>query len=113
MSIEPLIIKTYKAAIQLRRVSDKQVKAALIKLSNILEQNRDSLLKANAKDLAKQVKDNPRNDRLMLNEERIKTIAKSIRTISKLSNPSGKILENRTLNNGLSLEKITVPLGVV
>jgi len=111
-TIESLIIKTYKAAIQLRRAGDKQIKAALIKLSDALEQNKNSLLKANAKDLAKQ-KDNPRNDRLMLNEERIRNIAKSIRTISKLPNPSGKVLEMRTLNNGLLLEKVTVPLGVV
>src|SRR3954447_14181355 len=110
-TIEPLIIKTYKAAIQLRRASDKQIKAALIKLAGAVEQNSGFLLKANAKDLTKQEKDNPRNDRLMLNEERIKNIAKSIRTISKLHNPSGKILENRTLDNGLFLEKVTVPLG--
>jgi glutamate-5-semialdehyde dehydrogenase len=112
-TIEPLIIKTYKAATQLRRVSDRQIKAALIKLANAIEENSGSLLKANAKDLGKQEKDNLRNDRLMLNEERIKNIAKSIRTISKLPNPSGKIVENRTLDNGLLLEKVTVPLGVV
>ncbi|HEY6978970.1 MAG TPA: glutamate-5-semialdehyde dehydrogenase, partial [Chitinophagaceae bacterium] len=81
--------------------------------ADALEENSESLLKANAKDLAKQDKDNPRIDRLMLNEERIKNIAKSIRTISKLPNPSGKILEKRTLDNGLLLEKVTVPLGVV
>jgi glutamate-5-semialdehyde dehydrogenase len=112
-TIEPLIIKTYKAAIQLRRASDKQIKAALIKLADAIEENHGSLVKANAKDLKKQQSDDPRNDRLMLNEERIKNIAKSIRAISKLPNSSGKILENRTLDNGLLLEKVTVPLGVV
>jgi glutamate-5-semialdehyde dehydrogenase len=111
--IEPLIIKTYKAAIQLRRAGDKQIKTALIKLADAIEKNSASLLKANRKDLAKQEEGNPRNDRLILTEERIKNIAKSIRTISKLPNPSGKILENRTLDNGLLLEKVTVPLGVV
>ena len=111
--IEPLIIKTHKAAVQLRRANDKQIKAALVKLADALEENSNSLLKANAKDLARQESDNPRNDRLMLNDERIKNIANSIRIISKLPNPSGKILNKRTLDNGLLLEKVTVPLGVV
>ena len=71
------------------------------------------LLRANRKDLAKQDPNNPRNDRLMLNEQRIQHIAASIRKISTLPNPSGKTLDKHTLDNGLLVEKITVPLGVV
>jgi glutamate-5-semialdehyde dehydrogenase len=49
----------------------------------------------------------------MLNEQRIKNIANSIRNISKLANPAGIILQQRTLPNGLQLQKISVPMGVV
>jgi len=111
--IEPLIIKTYKAAIDLRNSSDKQIKAALKSIADGLLKDAAILLKANAKDLAKQDPDNPRNDRLMLNEQRIKNIANSIRNISKLPNPAGIILQQRTLPNGLQLQKISVPMGVV
>jgi len=111
--IEPLIIKTYKAAIDLRNSSDKQIKAALKSIADGLLKDAAILLKANAKDLAKQEPDNPRNDRLMLNEQRIKNIANSIRNISKLPNPAGVILQQRTLPNGLQLQKISVPMGVV
>jgi glutamate-5-semialdehyde dehydrogenase len=111
--IEPLIIKTYKAAIDLRNSSDKQIKAALKSIADGLLKDAAILLKANAKDLAKQDPDNPRNDRLMLNEQRIKNIANSIRNISKLANPAGIILQQRTLPNGLQLQKISVPMGVV
>ena len=111
--VEPLIIRTYKAAIELRQLPDKTIKAALQTLATLLEKNSAALLKANAKDLARQQADNPRNDRLMLNEQRIKSIANSIRAISKLPNPSGKKLATRTLENGLLLEKFAVPLGVV
>jgi glutamate-5-semialdehyde dehydrogenase len=111
--IEPLIIKTYKAAIDLRNSSDKQIKAALKSIADGLLKDAAILLKANAKDLAKQEPDNPRNDRLMLNEQRIKNIANSIRNISKLPNPAGIILQQRTLPNGLQLQKISVPMGVV
>ncbi len=112
-TIEPLIIKTYKAAIQLRRTSGKQIKTALMMLADSLEKNNVTILKANAKDLAKQESDNPRNDRLMLNKERIINIANSIRTIRRLPDPSGKVLNKHKLNNGLLLEKITVPMGVI
>ncbi len=112
-SIEPLIIKTYKAAINLRATKDKSIKSALVSLAALIEQNTKALLKANASDLAKQDADNPRNDRLMLNEARLKNIAKSIKNISRLPNPSGLKLASRTLKNGLLLEKFSVPLGVV
>jgi glutamate-5-semialdehyde dehydrogenase len=112
-SITPLIVKTSIAAVSLKNVSEKQLKTALNALAGSLEAGSAALLRANKKDLAKQSADNPRNDRLLLNEQRIKNIAASIRTISKLPDPSGKLLESRTLKNGLLLEKVTVPLGVV
>lgn len=112
-SILPLIIQTYKASVQLRSVDDLLLKKTLLSLASALEQNMDLVLQANAKDLAKQDADNPRNDRLMLNEQRILNIANSIRNISNLPNPCGNILQKRTLHNGLQLEKKSVPLGVV
>src|SRR5438876_8204853 len=112
-TIEPLIIKTWKAALNLRRVSDQQLKKALQQLADALLQNKTALLKANQKDLEKQDAGNPRTDRLLLNEQRINSIANSIRSISKLPNPVGKTMEKRRLNNGLLLQKISVPLGVV
>lgn len=111
--IEKLLIKTGKAAIQLRSTSDKKIKSVLLQLSDALEENMRAILQANKKDLAAQDPDNPRNDRLMLNEQRVKNIANSIRKISRLPNPSGKLLDKHTLKNGLKVQKITVPLGVV
>lgn len=111
--IETLLIKTGKAAIQLRGTADKKIKSMLLKLADALEDNMNAVLKANKKDLAAQDPGNPRNDRLMLNEQRIKNIAASIRKISRLPNPSGKVLDKHTLDNGLQVQKISVPLGVV
>ncbi len=112
-TIEPLIIKTYKAAVVLRNCNDGQIKKTLRDLADALEANASIILKANKKDVAKQDVNDPRVDRLLLNEQRIKNIANSIRKISKLPNPSNKILEKRKLYNGLLLEKMSVPLGVV
>ena len=112
-TIQPLIIKTWKAAINLRQASDKQLKAVLLQLADELEKNSTAILKANQLDVEKQDPDNPRVDRLILNKQRIAGIANSIRKISRLPNPSGKTLEKRRLDNGLQLQKISVPLGVV
>ncbi len=107
------IKKAYQAAPQLRAVDDKQLKKILLMLADEIEKQQASLLKANQADVAKQDPGNPRTDRLRLDEKRIKNIAQSIRKVSRLPNPAGKILEKRKLKNGLLLEKIAVPLGVV
>src|SRR5665647_1829088 len=110
-SVLSLIVKTHKASIQLRRMNHEQIQNTLLSLANALEKNRSRILEANAKDLSKQNPDNPRNDRLTLNEQRVINIANAIRNVSKLPDPCGKVLEKRTLHNGLQLEKISVSLG--
>ncbi|MDP4255145.1 MAG: glutamate-5-semialdehyde dehydrogenase, partial [Bacteroidota bacterium] len=112
-SIESLLIRTHKAAAGLRRATEQQLQAALASLADAILRDQALLLKANAKDLAAQSPDNPRNDRLMLDPARIRAIADSIRKVAALPDPSGKILEKRRLENGLLVEKMAVPLGVV
>ncbi|MFT3701862.1 MAG: glutamate-5-semialdehyde dehydrogenase [Agriterribacter sp.] len=108
-----LIKKAYNAAPLLRAADERQLKKVLLTIADELEKQSDTILKANKKDVARQDAANPRTDRLMLNEERIKNIANSIRKVSRLPNPSNQILERKKLKNGLLLEKRSVPLGVV
>lgn len=111
-TVEAQIIKTYEAAVSLRALKDGQLKKALWAMADALEKNARKIMAANQKDLAAFDPENPRIDRLLLNTERIQQIANSIRAISKLPNPSGRILDKKTLPNGLKLEKHAVPLGV-
>ncbi len=71
------------------------------------------LLEENQKDLDRMDPANPNYDRLKLTEARISDIAKDIINVSKLENPLGHILSEKTLPNGLNVSKISVPLGVV
>src|SRR4051812_1823923 len=112
-TVEQLIIKTHKASASLRKATDEQIIKTLEMLADAVEANTGDILKANALDVSKQDANDSRTDRLRLNEQRIKNIANSIRQVSKLPNPTGKILEKRTLYNGLLLEKMSVALGVV
>lgn len=109
----PLLIKTHRAANSLQGLSNKQMQALLTDLSHVLISHSKQLLKENAKDLANQSPDNPRNDRLLLNDARILHIAKSIKQVAKLPDPTGQVLVKKSMPNGLLLQKISVPLGVV
>lgn len=72
-----------------------------------------ALLKANALDLAKMDKANPLCDRLQLTEQRLRDIAADMRHVSTLPSPLGRILKDKTLDNGLHLQRVSVPFGVI
>ncbi|NTV25467.1 MAG: glutamate-5-semialdehyde dehydrogenase [Chlorobiaceae bacterium] len=73
----------------------------------------EAILTANKKDLERMDPADPKYDRLLLNESRLESIASDIRNVAALPSPLDQVLEERTLPNGLSLKKVTVPLGVV
>ncbi|NTU93675.1 MAG: glutamate-5-semialdehyde dehydrogenase [Chlorobiaceae bacterium] len=72
-----------------------------------------SILAANRKDLDRMDPADPRYDRLLLNEARLESIASDIRNVADLPSPLEQVLEARTMPNGLDLQKVSVPLGVV
>lgn len=98
---------------KLNRVSDGQVKAILTDLAQLAVEKVDFLLKANRQDLERMDPENPMFDRLLLTESRINGIASEILQVKNLPSPLGILLEKRTLENGLELSKVTVPLGVI
>lgn len=112
-AVEKLIVKTYKASAALRSASNTQVVKALKGIAQGLKEEQGAILKANGQDMAKGDPADPKKDRLLLTEERLNNIASAILNISKLPDPTGKLLEKRTLYNDLQLEKVSVPLGVV
>jgi glutamate-5-semialdehyde dehydrogenase len=71
------------------------------------------ILVANKIDLDRMPDDDPKKDRLLLNSDRLKGLADSVQQIAQLADPTDQLLLKKTLPNGLEIEKITVPLGVV
>jgi len=98
---------------KLNRVSEEQVKAILTDLAHLAMEKVESLLEANRQDLERMDSENPMYDRLLLTESRIKGIGSEILQVKNLPSPLGILLEKRTLENGLELSKVTVPLGVI
>lgn len=90
--------------------------AALIAIAEAVEANHQSIIDANAEDLENAKRDGMDfhvRDRMTLNGSRVKDMADAARSISKLEDPIGEILEQRNLPNGLHLERVRVPIGVI
>ncbi|GGC08233.1 glutamate-5-semialdehyde dehydrogenase [Dyadobacter sediminis] len=112
-SILPLLKETRNASAAVRRLSDGQRSELLVALSELVLSNTENIIMENRKDLALMDDADPKKDRLLLNEKRIKDLAQSLRDVAALPDPSGDIFPEKTIEQGLSLKKIAVPLGVV
>jgi len=71
------------------------------------------ILQANQRDLDRMDKNDPKYDRLLLDHDRLLGIAKDLRNVAALSSPVGEVLQEKTLDNGLLLCKVRVPIGVI
>ncbi|MDR1764257.1 MAG: glutamate-5-semialdehyde dehydrogenase [Dysgonamonadaceae bacterium] len=101
------------ASRSLNGIEQSKINAVLLKLADKTEAEADVILAANAKDLEKMPPDNPLYDRLLLTEERISGIAADIRKVAALPSPIGEILSEWTRPNGMKIQKIRVPFGVI
>jgi glutamate-5-semialdehyde dehydrogenase len=94
-------------------ITPEKINRVLGELAAAAIAQTDFLLVENKKDLDRMDKSNPNYDRLKLTALRILDIANDIVSVSKLENPLGHILSEKTMPNGLHISKISVPLGVV
>lgn len=105
-----------KASSLLGLASTDQKNKALLEAASAVRSAKDDILLANNKDMeiAKgRGLTGAMLDRLLLDEERIEAIAKSIDDIVTLKNPIGDILETINRPNGLNISRVRVPLGVI
>ena len=119
-SIEDMKETIYKQLEQVREASrqlcilpDDTINNILNDLADAIPGRSQTVLEANKKDLDRMNSDDPKYDRLLLNASRLEAIANDIRNVAGLPSPIGRMLEKRTLPNGLLLKKTTVPLGVI
>ncbi len=104
-----------EAAAVLRTAGEKK-RAALMKAAEILRRETDMILAANHTDVTA-ARENGMSeamlDRLTLTPDRIEGMAKGIEDVAAQRDPVGRILSGETRPNGLRIEKITVPMGVI
>ncbi|HDF8514700.1 TPA: glutamate-5-semialdehyde dehydrogenase [Vibrio parahaemolyticus] len=104
------------AAFELATASTAQKNQALAIIADELEANSAAILAANAKDIELGREAGLTDallDRLLLNEERLTGIANDVRNVISLNDPVGSEIDSKVLENGMSLSRRRVPLGVV
>ncbi|MER3520793.1 MAG: glutamate-5-semialdehyde dehydrogenase [Acidimicrobiia bacterium] len=107
-----------KAAVSLARYSGTKKVMALIDVASAIEdaRNCDRVLEANRHDVEAAHQAGAADaviDRLTLDSARLSAIADAVRQVASLEDPIGEIVEGWTLPNGIQLQKVRVPLGVV
>ncbi len=108
--------KAKKVQPQIARANSDKKNKILQKIAKYLEENMESILSANQKDLSNAEKNGANKallDRLKLDQARIKALIKSIEEIIKLPDPVGQIVEMKPRPNGLLVGRMRIPLGVI
>jgi glutamate-5-semialdehyde dehydrogenase len=105
--------KVQAASRSLVNFGEEKMNEVLLDLAKTIPEYADAILAANKKDLDRMAKSDPKYDRLLLNKERLEGIASDIKNVATLEYPVGQVLEERVVDSGLDLKKISVPLGVV
>ena len=94
----------------------KQKNDALKSIANELESNRKTLIEENNKDLCAAKEDGLPEamiDRLRLTHERIDAMAQGLRQLVDLPDPVGQLIEEKKRPNGLKINKVRTPIGVI
>ncbi|MGN8551787.1 UNVERIFIED_CONTAM: glutamate-5-semialdehyde dehydrogenase [Microbacterium sp. SLM126] len=97
-------------------LDDERKREALHAIADAIEQSAPTVVAANAEDLERGRATGlsvALQDRLRLDEPRVAALAAAVRDIAALPDPVGRVLDERTLDNGVALTKIAVPFGVV
>jgi glutamate-5-semialdehyde dehydrogenase len=104
------------ASRELAKLTTREKNDCLLAMADTLKKNTSAIKQANALDMefgAKSGLSSTMLDRLKLDDKRISEMTKSLREVAALPDPVGRILDERVRPNGLKLQKISVPIGVV
>ena len=111
------VLQKVKEASRIVSTLNGDIKRKVLKeMANSLIENTQRIIEENKKDLAFAKENNLTSaliDRLFLDEKRIKSMAKALTDIASLKNPVGRVIDGWVLDNGLKIEKVKIPIGVI
>lgn len=94
-------------------LEDALINKVILDVADAMVARSEEILEANKQDLSRMDSNDPKYDRLMLTSERIAAIADDQRNVVKLTSPLHHIMSSTIRPNGLVIEKVTVPFGVI
>ncbi len=101
------------ASREVARASDERRRAVLAHAGDALDARVDEILAVNAAEVAAYTESGPGRDRLTLTEARLASMSGALREIAGSPDPLGEVVDEATRPNGLRVERVRVPLGVV
>ena len=115
MTTAEILKSVSKAKSTIMCASTETKNAALEYMADELVFDMQNILEANEKDvlLAKSSISSVMIDRLILNEDRILDMANGIRKVAELDDPVGRVIDTYVHDNGMTIEKTSVPIGVI
>ncbi|MBN1769476.1 MAG: glutamate-5-semialdehyde dehydrogenase [Prolixibacteraceae bacterium] len=113
MDCKPIFEKVLKASRSLNLLDVSTINKVLNDVADAAIAHTGTILSENKKDLLRMDKNDPKYDRLELSAERIAGIASDIKNVAKLPYPVGRILSETVRPNGLKIQKVSVPFGVI
>jgi gamma-glutamyl phosphate reductase len=113
MTLKDTFAQVKVASRTLAAIPDDRKNEVLCAVADAIVAHKDQLLDENAKDLARMDPKNPLYDRLQLTPKRLDDIASDMRHVATLPSPLGRVLKEKTLDNGLRLRRVSVPFGVI
>jgi glutamate-5-semialdehyde dehydrogenase len=111
--IQNILVNAQQAKRSIQATDDKGKAELLHRLADLVALSSKEIITENQKDLVKLDPNDPKLDRLLLTQERIRSLCNSLRNVADLPDPTGVLLTEKTLENGLQVRKVTVALGVV
>ena len=111
--MKQLFENTKAASRTLAAISDDRRNEILLAVATAIISQKERILSANSRDLARMEPSNPLYDRLQLTSSRLDGIASDMRNVASLPSPLGRVLRESVLPNGLRLKRVSVPFGVI
>ncbi len=108
--------KANSAALALSEISDTVISETLVLFSSLIQKHKDQILRSNAEDVQLAILNNSSKafvDRLRLDDDRINSLQTVMLDVAKQKSPVDQILETNTRPNGLEINKVTTPIGVI
>lgn len=113
MDCTPIFKNVLKASRTLNLLDSNMINLVLLMVADAATENAKYIISENQKDLAVMDESDPRFDRLLLDDERIKGIASDIQNVVEMPSPLERVLFKNERANGLKIKKISVPFGVI
>ena len=114
--MEQFLKKAKESAAILMGLKSGEKKDILLQMAKALRDNADYIIEKNREDMryAEEVNlSSALKDRLLLNKERVEGMAKAVEEIALLKEPVGRVLDGWEIENGLKIEKVSIPIGVI